>query len=209
MPDSRGPFRNITKHLQKQLNKLYLRETSSVEWGASHADVDAAGAGQAVTAVDARVRDVELPFLSKHLLVAAYLASYNPASTDQRIFAKRQPKHRRKKSSGANNNQKLGNASKKAKRERLPQHLLGPKPFPLDRMLAILFSLVQINTAASAEIYSQISSLATLRMLVQVSSSDNLDAPRYKCLVPINEIKRVAASIDVEVGRYLYDGMLA
>lgn len=31
---------------------------------------------------------VELPFYSKFLLIAAYLASYNPARTDKRFFLK-------------------------------------------------------------------------------------------------------------------------
>jgi len=31
---------------------------------------------------------VELPFYSKYLLIAAYLASYNPAKTDRKFFAK-------------------------------------------------------------------------------------------------------------------------
>ena len=91
----------------------------------------------------------------------------------------------------------------------LPNLLLAVAFVVVVRWLCVRPSSPSPQTAASAEIYKQISSLATLRMLVQVSGSDNLDAPRYKCLVPITEIKRVAASIDVEVGRYLYDGMLA
>jgi hypothetical protein len=31
---------------------------------------------------------VELPYYSKFLLIAAYLASYNPARTDRRFFLK-------------------------------------------------------------------------------------------------------------------------
>ena len=31
---------------------------------------------------------IELPFYTKYLLIAAYLASYNPAHTDKRFFAK-------------------------------------------------------------------------------------------------------------------------
>ena len=32
---------------------------------------------------------VELPYYSKHLLLAAFFASYNPANSDRRFFAKR------------------------------------------------------------------------------------------------------------------------
>lgn len=31
---------------------------------------------------------MELPFYAKYLLIAAYLASYNPAHTDRRFFTK-------------------------------------------------------------------------------------------------------------------------
>ena len=31
---------------------------------------------------------IELPFYTKYLLIAAYLASYNPAHTDRRFFTK-------------------------------------------------------------------------------------------------------------------------
>lgn len=31
---------------------------------------------------------IELPYYSKFLLIAAYLASYNPARTDKRFFVK-------------------------------------------------------------------------------------------------------------------------
>jgi origin recognition complex subunit 5 len=39
---------------------------------------------------------VELPFYSKYLLIAAYLASYNPAKSDRKFFAKHSGKGSRK-----------------------------------------------------------------------------------------------------------------
>ncbi len=35
-------------------------------------------------------------------------------------------------------------------------HLLGPKPFPLDRLLAIFYSIVEGKVAPTAIIYSQV-----------------------------------------------------
>lgn len=37
-------------------------------------------------------------------------------------------------------------------------HLLGPKPFPLDRLLAILYSIVDSRVAPTANIFSQVAS---------------------------------------------------
>lgn len=83
-------YRNIVPHFKKQLSRLYLREMSSAEWGAAHAP----DAGAGLAGVAPRHRTLELPFLSKYILIAAYLASYNPANTDVRMFAKRQNKSR-------------------------------------------------------------------------------------------------------------------
>jgi len=34
---------------------------------------------------------MELPYYSKYLLIAAYIASYNPAKSDRKFFAKVHP----------------------------------------------------------------------------------------------------------------------
>eukprot|EP00041_Stephanoeca_diplocostata_P015743 m.301360 g.301360 ORF g.301360 m.301360 type:complete len:577 (+) comp20140_c0_seq2:164-1894(+) len=184
-------YRSIVPHFKKQLSRLYLREMSSAEWSAVH--VPAA----ALPGATPRYRTLELPFLSKYILIAAYLASYNPANTDARMFAKRQSKSRGSRRG----------ASKK-RRERVPQYLLGPKAFPLDRLLAILYSLVEMKTDASAEVYSQISTLVTLRLLSLVSSTDNLHTPRYKCSLTLSEVQRVATSVSVDITRYMHDAEL-
>ncbi|MEJ1272524.1 origin recognition complex subunit 5 [Cricetulus griseus] len=41
------------------------------------------------------------------------------------------------------------------KHEKTSNHLLGPKPFPLDRLLAILYSIVDSRVAPTANIFSQ------------------------------------------------------
>lgn len=42
-----------------------------------------------VIITDKKRSQVELPCYSKYLLLAAYFASYNPATTDRRFFAKK------------------------------------------------------------------------------------------------------------------------
>uniref|UniRef100_A0A3B3R0C7 Origin recognition complex subunit 5 n=1 Tax=Paramormyrops kingsleyae TaxID=1676925 RepID=A0A3B3R0C7_9TELE len=133
----------------------------------------------------------ELPYYSKFLLIAAYLASYNPARTDRRFFVKHHGKIRK--------------TTFLKKHEKTSNHLLGPKPFPLDRLLAIFYSVVDSRVAPTASIFSQISSLVTLQLLTQVGHDDQLDNPKYKCTVSLDFIRAIARTVGFDILRYLYD----
>ncbi|XP_068200417.1 origin recognition complex subunit 5-like [Palaemon carinicauda] len=135
---------------------------------------------------------VELPFYSKFLLIAAYLASYNPARTDRRFFVKHHGKQRKT------------HHMIKAK-EKSSSQLVGPKPFPLDRMMAIFYSIVEDKVTPTANIFSQISTLVTLKLVTQVGGDDQLDAPKYKCAVSLNFIRGIARTVGFDIIRYLYD----
>lgn len=177
-------YKSISPHFKQQLSRLYLRETSTAEWSAAQTEQTQAASSRT---------HVELPFLSKHLVVGAYLASFNPASSDVRMFAKRQSSARGRR------------ASKKSRvSEKTPQLLVGPKSFPLERLLAIVFSLMEVRISASAEVYSQLSSLVTLGLLSLASGGDNLDAPRYKCMMTYAEVSKVASSLGLQLRNYLY-----
>ena len=76
-------YKRIAPLLKDQLSKLYLRETSTAEWKARNAQQ--AEGEEAQGPVSARL---ELPFHAKYLLLAAYIASHNPARTDQQFFAR-------------------------------------------------------------------------------------------------------------------------
>lgn len=91
------------------------------------------------------------------------------------------------------------------KNEKTSNHLLGPKPFPLDRLLAIFYSVVDSRVAPTASIFSQISSLVTLQLLNQVSHDDQLDAPKYKCAVSMDFICAISRTVNVDIVKYLYD----
>ncbi|GAB5568463.1 origin recognition complex subunit 5 isoform X1 [Prionailurus iriomotensis] len=79
------------------------------------------------------------------------------------------------------------------KHEKTSNHLLGPKPFPLDRLLAILYSIVDSRVAPTANIFSQITSLVTLQLLTLVGHDDQLDGPKYKCTVSLDFIRAIAS----------------
>ncbi|KAF7246574.1 Origin recognition complex subunit 5 [Varanus komodoensis] len=135
--DTRRLWKNIESHLKRAMQTVYLREISSSQWEQLQQDNGEPGQLKGLSAH----AHVELPYYSKFLLIAAYLASYNPARTDKRFFVKHHGKIRKK------NFQK--------KHEKTSNHLLGPKPFPLDRLLAILYSIVDSRVAPTANIFSQ------------------------------------------------------
>lgn len=86
----------------------------------------------------------ELPYYSKYLLIAAYLASYNPEKSDKRIFLKGSEKRGRKLKLQLNN------------KSNLKQTLLGPKDFTMDRLLAIFYAIVECNVSLTANLLLQV-----------------------------------------------------
>ncbi|KAJ8261880.1 hypothetical protein GJAV_G00159500 [Gymnothorax javanicus] len=82
--DTHRLWRNIEPHLKKAMQTVYLREVSSAQWEQQLTDEGDSVDHRGLSAHDL----VELPYYSKYLLIAAYLASYNPARTDRRFFLK-------------------------------------------------------------------------------------------------------------------------
>ena len=82
---------------------------------------------------------------------------------------------------------------------------IGPKNFPLDCRMAIFYSTVEDNVAPSASILCQISSLVSLNLLAQVTSDDQIDCPKYKCLVNFLTISEIAKQLKFDIVQYLYD----
>ncbi|XP_072530214.1 origin recognition complex subunit 5 [Salminus brasiliensis] len=185
--DTHKLWRNIEPHLKRAMQTVYLREVSSVQWEQQQMDEKEATALRGLSAH----AHVELPYYSKFLLIAAYLASYNPARTDRRFFLK--------------HHGKLKKTNFLKKHEKTSNHLLGPKPFPLDRLLAIFYSVVDSRVAPTASVFSQISSLVTLQLLSQVGHDDQLDSPKYKCAVSFDFILAISRTVSFDIVRYLYD----
>ncbi|CAL4122549.1 unnamed protein product, partial [Meganyctiphanes norvegica] len=189
--DVRKLWRNIEPHLKKALTTVYLREVSSVQFERMQKLTDPSAQDISLPK-PAGMTKIELPFYSKFLLIAAYLASYNPAKTDKRFFMKHHGKQRKTQ------------AMIKAK-ERSSNQLVGPKPFPLDRLMAIFYSIIEDKVSPTANLFTQISTLVTLRLVSQVGGEDQLDLPKYKCTVSLDFIRGIARTVGFDVVRYLYD----
>ncbi|KAI4888822.1 hypothetical protein NFI96_023931 [Prochilodus magdalenae] len=212
--DTHKLWRNIEPHLKKAMQTVYLREVSSVQWEQQQMDEKEATALRGLSAH----AHVELPYYSKFLLIAAYLASYNPARTDRRFFLKHHGKM--KKTNFLKKHEKSFSlllfyffspcpSFPPSLSSPIPlqtsNHLLGPKPFPLDRLLAIFYSVVDSRVAPTASVFSQISSLVTLQLLTQIGHDDQLDSPKYKCAVSLDFILAISRTVSFDIVRYLYD----
>jgi len=192
---------NVEKPLRKCLSTVALREVSSKQYLAAQKEKeekeskkdskDETTDFRPLNTVNVNRITVELPYYSKFLLIAAYLASYNPQKSDKRFFVKQHGKQRKTV------------AMIKAK-EKLNSQLTGPKPFPMDRMLAIFYNIVDDRVNPTANIYSQMTSLVHLQLLTGVGS-DLLDQPKYKCNVNLDFIRNVCRTVQFDIYKYLYD----
>ena len=168
-------LRSIEPHLKRVLLNIHYQESATMMGEESKS----------------KRLNVELPFFSKFLLLASFLSSYNPVSTDKRFFMR----------------SKIGRVVKKSKRKaqthKKSSQLLGPKMFDLNRMLAIFYVIVDEKISSTAEIQSQVASLVTLQMLTQ--TGEDLDQPKYKCNVSLDFIRQVAKNVRFELHKYMYD----
>ena len=195
--DTKRLWTNIEPHLKKCLSRVHLREVTSKqllsleqEQGAKEDSIMSLSTIGPAISNSSRL-NIELPFYSKFLLIAAFLASYNPAKSDKRFFVKSHGK------------QKKTMSSIKAK-EKLNSQLTGPKPFPLERLLAIFYNIVEEEVNPTATIYSQVTSLVRLQLLTSVGL-ELLDQPKYKCNVSMDFIRTVAKTVQFDIYKYLYD----
>ena len=78
-----------------------------------------------------------LPLCAQYLIIAGYCASYNPAKSDLRLFGRGTGPDGKKRRGGGTRRAGYG----RVRVGKVPQRLLGPKPFPLDRLLALFASL--------------------------------------------------------------------
>lgn len=154
----------------------------------------------------------QLPYFSRLLLVAAYLASYNPARTDQLYFMKEGAVRRKKKGGGTAKSRKISSRSRKISRK-----LLGPQAFVLERMLSIFHAIRNdvdqgVNASAkvlpgSADIQMAISTLTSLRFLIKMGSFTSTDTmeggSKWRVGVGWEVVRSVGRTVDFEVEDYI------
>lgn len=155
--------------------------------------------GDSTKPINHSLRD--MPYYSKYVLCASYLASFNPARQDQIYFMKMHEKKRRRKVLGVA-------AGRQSKHRRIPRHLLNPSSFPLDRLMAILHAILPEHLAQTIDIQTQIATLTALRLLQRAgASSDPLDpAGKWKVNFGWDYAQAVGRSVGFEIGEWVAGG---
>ena len=141
----------------------------------------------------------DLPSYTSYLLIAAYLASYNPSRQDQILFMKAHEKKRKKKGGGTAK-------GRPSKHRKIQRKLLGPQPFLLERLLAIFHAILPHEMSGGvADTMTQIATLSALRLIVKAMSKADILDPGTKWRVNIGweYVQRVASKLKFDVTSYL------
>lgn len=237
-PSDREMYAAFKPHLQRALQHMRTHGTSNAAL-AEHFDREApmlsprakrpmedASASTTLpfsTGGDSGERFVaNLPYISRMLLVAAFVSGWNPSSADDRLFhgQRRMVKRRR-------NDPLLANRREdKARQTRLQ----GPGTFSMDRLLSVLRALVKLEGAGvpdgsqgaggaaedtearfaaqqvhSMETYAQIRSLVASCVLSAAGADGSLhsDTLRLQCNLKEEAAHRLAKSVGVDLATYL------
>lgn len=184
--DTPALWRNSLNVMKKNLEVIYIRMSTDDFNRPSNLSHE-------IESTSKLALSFELPYYAKFLLIAAYLASYNPAIEDKRLFMKEGgPKKKRIK--------------KKIQKHKAMTTMMGPKSFPLRRLIAIFCSIIDSKIDLNAILLTQIPTMCQLGLLSSYGES-NIDDPKYKCCVSFEFVMIISKNVSFELRRYLHDYM--
>lgn len=173
-------WKNISSVFKANLEVIYLRVCS--ENFAKHDQLS-----KEIESTTRLALSFELPYYAKYMLIASYLASYNPAKEDKYLFVKERLRKKKRKNAGK---KKAMNA------------FCGPYNFPVSRMIAIFCAILDEKVDINANLLAQIPSMCQLGLLSLVGTY-NLNEPKFKCCVSYDFILVIAKTIGFDVQNYL------
>ncbi|TRM70336.1 origin recognition complex subunit 5 C-terminus-domain-containing protein [Schizophyllum amplum] len=222
LPPDEDTVRRLTARsntsVAQALDVLLPRKTTAHAWAEAQEHPKGHGQGNAEPSP---MPLAELPRMSKFLLVAAFVASSNPARSDLRMFGRGLDERRSRRRPRKMNGAKGGLA-------KVPLQLAGPAAFPLDRMLAILGALLEEYDAdnrppapqyqipgeyTDAEVgrvavYTAITQLTKIRLLDRTTPADRLDGPpMFKARITHEMALELAKQLSLPLNDLLYEQM--
>ncbi|CAF9933512.1 MAG: hypothetical protein HETSPECPRED_008678 [Heterodermia speciosa] len=141
-----------------------------------------------------------LPFYSAYLLVAAYLASYNPPRLDQTFFTKTSERRKRRRAPPSTPNHR------KIKNRKINRRLLGPQAFVLERWLAIFSAIVPDGgvKGGGADVMGQIATLGRLGLVTRAGTGDGeMGGEKWRANVGWEVVRGLGRAVGCEVENYL------
>ncbi|KAF9490055.1 hypothetical protein BDN71DRAFT_1490756 [Pleurotus eryngii] len=202
-------LRSFTASMTTAFESLYPRDTHAADWVEG-------------LSTDTNAPSSSLPRMHKYILLASYIASSNPPKTDLRMFGRGLDERGKKKKRKGGGGARQG-AGKVAK---VPQRLIGPSSFPLDRLVAILGALVEENEEYRVEVHEgmsipgewtdmevsrvgvlgTISELTRMRLLQRTTAVDKLDGPPVlKCAISYETALEYARELGVPLVDLLWE----
>lgn len=135
---------------------------------------------------------LELPYYAKFLLIASFLASHNDAKFDKRLFMKHHGKERKR--------------LKQAKVVEKMNVQFGPKSFPIDRLLAIFYAIVDEKVGLTCNLLSQISTLVDLNFLTMSGENNIMEGTaRLQSTIGLDFAINIGKVVGFNVKQYLTD----
>ncbi|EJD07730.1 uncharacterized protein FOMMEDRAFT_144006 [Fomitiporia mediterranea MF3/22] len=222
-------MRLFNSSLMHAVENLYPRSMNRTEWSTANSFPEGFRLSQSLgaqlpsgtnSAAEASAAIPSLAVNSMFIVVAAFLASYNPPKTDYRMFGRGvDEKSRRRRKGGGTRKTKPGTVA------RLPQRLIGPTAFSYDRLIAILGSLLreygdlnQVGQSvedvselkAEVDVY-RVQTSATIRELVSMhllhhsTAQEKLDAPTYRCGIGYDQALSLARKLGIPLTDLLWE----
>lgn len=154
-----------------------------------------------------RTVPLSLPFYPTHLLLAAYLASYNPPRLDSTFFTRASSSRRRRRAPATTPNHRT------IKHRKINRRLLGPQAFMLERWLAIFHAIVpDAGTkgglrGGGADVMGQIATLGRLGLVNRVGggegAGEGLGGGKWRVNVGWEVVRGLGRGVECEVEDYL------
>lgn len=210
-------YGRIKSEVQQCIQSLQLGAGLQQQRGQQEAAAPAAACGGDGTAGQRRACSAglafELPYVSKFLLLAAYVASRNKPTADRAVF---DPGLRRRGRRDAQATDRQAEAAVEAR-------LRGPHTFPLERLLHIFWAIFAHHEGdeegegwqgdadnrqearrvmQQGEVLHQVASLLSLRLLDQCGG-DALEGQLYRCNLGEDVADALAANVRLRLADYL------
>ncbi|KAH6918731.1 origin recognition complex subunit 5 C-terminus-domain-containing protein, partial [Coprinopsis sp. MPI-PUGE-AT-0042] len=215
----------FTASFASAVEAIYPRLMSAADWAATNEPEDdllttTNRVPVTTTGTTSLVGVLEyLPRISKFILVASFLASTNPSKSDLRMFGRGLDDKKRKRRAAPSQGKTKGVT-------KVAQRLLGPSPFPLDRLLAILGALLEENDAddrlpadefaipgeysdmeiSRRGVHSSILELVSNRLMHRTTKPDQLDGPpMFKCAISYDMTLALAKELKIPLVDLLWE----